>query len=59
MVTSDALIALSDATAGSPGLVAIAGAGGWGCLFGDEGGPSTSCAKRCARHCATGKTGDH
>jgi len=54
MVTSDAFIALSGATAGGPGLVAIAGtgsiafgrnaagrtarAGGWGYLFGDEGG---------------------
>ncbi len=54
MVTSDAFIALSGATAGEPGIVAIAGAGsiafgrnaagctaragGWGYLFGDEGG---------------------
>lgn len=54
MVTSDAFIALSGATAGGPGIVAIAGtgsiafgrnaagrtarAGGWGYLFGDEGG---------------------
>jgi N-acetylglucosamine kinase-like BadF-type ATPase len=53
-VTDDALIALSGATAGEPGLVVIAGtgsiafgrnssgqtarAGGWGYLFGDEGG---------------------
>jgi len=52
-VTNDALIALSGATAGQPGLIAIAGtgsiafgrnargqttrAGGWGYLFGDEG----------------------
>jgi N-acetylglucosamine kinase-like BadF-type ATPase len=52
-VTHDALIALSGATAGQPGLIAIAGtgsiafgrnasgktarAGGWGYLFGDEG----------------------
>jgi N-acetylglucosamine kinase-like BadF-type ATPase len=52
-VTDDALIALSGATAGQPGLIAIAGtgsiafgrnssaktarAGGWGYLFGDEG----------------------
>lgn len=54
MVTHDALIALSGATAGEPGVIAIAGtgsitfgrnasgktarAGGWGDLFGDEGG---------------------
>ncbi len=54
LVTHDALIALSGATAGAPGLIAIAGtgsitfgrnasgktarAGGWGDLFGDEGG---------------------
>jgi N-acetylglucosamine kinase-like BadF-type ATPase len=54
VVTSDAFIALSGATAGEPGIVAIAGtgsiafgrnaagrtarAGGWGYLFGDEGG---------------------
>lgn len=54
VVTSDAFIALAGATAGEPGLVAIAGtgsiafgrnaagrtarAGGWGYLFGDEGG---------------------
>jgi N-acetylglucosamine kinase-like BadF-type ATPase len=54
LVTDDALIALSGATAGEPGLVVIAGtgsiafgrngngrtarAGGWGYLFGDEGG---------------------
>jgi N-acetylglucosamine kinase-like BadF-type ATPase len=54
MVTHDALIALSGATAGEPGLIAVAGtgsiafgrnasgkmarAGGWGDLFGDEGG---------------------
>jgi N-acetylglucosamine kinase-like BadF-type ATPase len=53
-VTDDALIALAGATAGEPGLVVIAGtgsiafgrdsrgrtarAGGWGYLFGDEGG---------------------
>jgi N-acetylglucosamine kinase-like BadF-type ATPase len=53
-VTDDALIALEGATAGQPGLVVIAGtgsigfgrnsigrsarAGGWGYLFGDEGG---------------------
>src|SRR5499427_6334360 len=53
-VTHDALIALSGATAGQPGLIAIAGtgsiafgrnasgktarAGGWGYVFGDEGG---------------------
>jgi N-acetylglucosamine kinase-like BadF-type ATPase len=53
-VTDDALIALSGATAGEPGLVVIAGtgsiafgrnsggrtarSGGWGYLFGDEGG---------------------
>jgi N-acetylglucosamine kinase-like BadF-type ATPase len=53
-VTHDALIALAGATAGGPGLIAIAGtgsiafgrnacgetarAGGWGYLFGDEGG---------------------
>jgi N-acetylglucosamine kinase-like BadF-type ATPase len=52
-VTHDALIALSGATAGQPGLIAIAGtgsiafgrnasaqtarAGGWGYMFGDEG----------------------
>jgi N-acetylglucosamine kinase-like BadF-type ATPase len=54
IVTHDALIALSGATGGSPGVVTIAGtgsiafgrnisgvtarAGGWGYLFGDEGG---------------------
>jgi N-acetylglucosamine kinase-like BadF-type ATPase len=54
LVTDDARIALSGATAGAPGLVVIAGtgsiafgrnavgrtarAGGWGYLFGDEGG---------------------
>jgi N-acetylglucosamine kinase-like BadF-type ATPase len=53
MVTHDGLIALSGATAGEPGLITIAGtgsfafgrnkgetarAGGWGYLFGDEGG---------------------
>src|SRR3984957_8240089 len=54
LVTEDALIALAGATAGEPGIVVIAGtgsialgrnasgraarAGGWGYLFGDEGG---------------------
>jgi N-acetylglucosamine kinase-like BadF-type ATPase len=54
LVTDDALIALSGATAGEPGLITIAGtgsiafgrngsgktarAGGWGYVFGDEGG---------------------
>ena len=54
IVTHDALIALSGATAGTPGIIVIAGtgsiafgrnaagrtarAGGWGYLFGDEGG---------------------
>lgn len=54
VVTHDALIALAGATAGEPGIIAIAGtgsiafgrngagqmarAGGWGYLFGDEGG---------------------
>jgi N-acetylglucosamine kinase-like BadF-type ATPase len=54
IVTHDALIALSGATAGEPGVVTIAGtgsiafgrnaagetarAGGWGYVFGDEGG---------------------
>jgi len=54
MVTTDALIALTGATAGSPGMITIAGtgsiamgrnaagrlarAGGWGYVFGDEGG---------------------
>ena len=54
IVTHDALIALSGATAGDPGIVTIAGTGsiafgrnaagdtarvgGWGYLFGDEGG---------------------
>jgi N-acetylglucosamine kinase-like BadF-type ATPase len=54
LVTDDALIALSGATAGEPGLIIIAGtgsiafgrngsgktarAGGWGYIFGDEGG---------------------
>jgi len=54
LVTHDGLIALSGATAGQPGLIAIAGtgsfafgrnaagqtarAGGWGYAFGDEGG---------------------
>jgi N-acetylglucosamine kinase-like BadF-type ATPase len=53
-VTTDALIALSGATAGAPGIITIAGtgsisygrnaagkfarAGGWGYIFGDEGG---------------------
>lgn len=53
IVTNDALIALSGATGGQPGLIAIAGtgsiafgrnssgktarAGGWGYMFGDEG----------------------
>lgn len=53
-VTHDALIALSGATAGAPGIITIAGtgsiafarnaagrtarAGGWGYVFGDEGG---------------------
>src|SRR5437016_1486807 len=54
LVTHDGLIALSGATAGQPGLITIAGtgsfafgrnaagetarAGGWGYIFGDEGG---------------------
>jgi N-acetylglucosamine kinase-like BadF-type ATPase len=54
MVTDDALIALTGALAGEPGIIAIAGtgsmtfgrnaagetarAGGWGYVFGDEGG---------------------
>ncbi|MBK5293520.1 MAG: ATPase [Acidobacteriia bacterium] len=54
LVTHDALIALSGATAGQPGIITIAGtgsiafgrngagatarAGGWGYVFGDEGG---------------------
>jgi N-acetylglucosamine kinase-like BadF-type ATPase len=54
IVTTDALIALSGATAGQPGIITIAGtgsisfgrngsgktarAGGWGYIFGDEGG---------------------
>jgi N-acetylglucosamine kinase-like BadF-type ATPase len=54
LVTTDALIALSGATAGEPGIITIAGtgsisfgrgrhgrtarAGGWGYVFGDEGG---------------------
>ena len=54
IVTHDALIALSGATAGEPGIITIAGtgsmafgrnaagktarAGGWGYVFGDEGG---------------------
>ncbi len=54
VVTTDALIALSGATAGEPGIITIAGtgsiafgrnaagrtarAGGWGYMFGDEGG---------------------
>ncbi len=54
VVTTDALIALSGATAGKPGIITIAGtgsiafgrnaagktarAGGWGYVFGDEGG---------------------
>ena len=54
VVTTDALIALSGATAGEPGIITIAGtgsiafgrnatgrtarAGGWGYIFGDEGG---------------------
>ncbi len=62
LVTHDGLIALSGATAGEPGLIAIAGtgsfafgrnaagetarAGGWGYLFGDEGG---GLRLRCAR----------
>jgi N-acetylglucosamine kinase-like BadF-type ATPase len=56
LVTHDALIALSGATCGEPGLITIAGtgsiafgrnasgktarAGGWGYVFGDEGGGS-------------------
>jgi N-acetylglucosamine kinase-like BadF-type ATPase len=56
LVTHDALIALSGATAGEPGVITIAGtgsiafgrnasgktarAGGWGYVFGDEGGGS-------------------
>ncbi|MGC8793467.1 MAG: BadF/BadG/BcrA/BcrD ATPase family protein, partial [Bryobacteraceae bacterium] len=54
VVTTDAMIALSGATAGEPGIITIAGtgsiafgrnaggrtarAGGWGYVFGDEGG---------------------
>ncbi|MDZ4799994.1 MAG: BadF/BadG/BcrA/BcrD ATPase family protein [Bryobacteraceae bacterium] len=54
LVTTDALIALSGATAGAPGIITIAGTGsisygrnaarkvarvgGWGYVFGDEGG---------------------
>lgn len=54
LVTTDAVIALAGATAGRPGIIAIAGtgsiafgrnaagrwarAGGWGYIFGDEGG---------------------
>jgi N-acetylglucosamine kinase-like BadF-type ATPase len=54
LVTTDALIALAGATAGEPGIITIAGtgsiafgrnaqgqtarAGGWGYIFGDEGG---------------------
>jgi len=54
IVTTDALIALAGATGGEPGIIAIAGtgsiafgrnadgrtarAGGWGYIFGDEGG---------------------
>ena len=54
LVTTDALIALTGATAGEPGIITIAGtgsiswgrnaagttarAGGWGYIFGDEGG---------------------
>jgi len=54
VVTTDALIALTGATAGAPGVITIAGtgsiaygrngagdtarAGGWGFIFGDEGG---------------------
>ncbi len=54
IVTTDAVIALSGATAGAPGIITIAGtgsiafgrnaegrdmrAGGWGYIFGDEGG---------------------
>jgi N-acetylglucosamine kinase-like BadF-type ATPase len=54
IVTTDALIALAGATAGEPGIITIAGtgsiafgrnasgktarAGGWGYVFGDEGG---------------------
>ncbi len=54
IVTHDAMIALAGATAGAPGIIAIAGtgsiafgrnadgrtarAGGWGYIFGDEGG---------------------
>ncbi len=54
LVTNDAFIALAGATAGAPGIIVIAGtgsiafgrnaagatarAGGWGYLFGDEGG---------------------
>lgn len=54
LITNDALIALTGATAGAPGIITIAGtgsiaygrnaqgriarAGGWGYVFGDEGG---------------------
>jgi N-acetylglucosamine kinase-like BadF-type ATPase len=54
LITNDALIALTGATAGEPGIITIAGtgsiaygrnaqgriarAGGWGYVFGDEGG---------------------
>ena len=54
LVTNDGIIALTGATAGAPGIIAIAGtgqialgrnaagvvarAGGWGYIFGDEGG---------------------
>jgi N-acetylglucosamine kinase-like BadF-type ATPase len=54
VMTTDALVALTGATAGAPGIIAIAGtgsialgrngagrvarAGGWGYVFGDEGG---------------------
>jgi N-acetylglucosamine kinase-like BadF-type ATPase len=54
LVTTDAMVALSGATAGQPGIIVIAGtgsicfgrnsagvtarAGGWGYVFGDEGG---------------------
>ena len=70
LVTDDALIALAGATAGEPGLVVIAGtgsiafgrnsagrtarAGGWGYLFGDEGGAFLDRAPGVARCPAVG-----
>ena len=73
IVTTDALIALSGAIAGAPGIIVIAGtgsiafgrnaagktarAGGWGYVFGDEAAVSTLPARLCGRPCGTRKDG--